>query len=211
MALLRRGDMSVTEICFAVGCSSLGTFSTRFTELVGAPPSTYRRGGQRRRHDAGVQRVTDQQNGEALAPSRAEDGRHEQHHHSREHAAAPQSGRVPASIATPWASASAATSSTRMHWITVGLDQPGTSIVLYPPKLFGIHRRRRRTIAEMMAKGTFASINLATSDSTARSRGCRPGDAEVVQEPTDQPYGIRDCAFRDPAGNLIRIQELTNG
>jgi len=43
MALLRRGDKSVTEVCFAVGCSSLGTFSTRFTELVGVPPSTYRR------------------------------------------------------------------------------------------------------------------------------------------------------------------------
>ncbi len=43
MALLRRGDLSVTEVCFAVGCSSLGTFSTRFTELVGVPPSTYRR------------------------------------------------------------------------------------------------------------------------------------------------------------------------
>jgi AraC-like DNA-binding protein len=43
MALLRRGDMSVTEVCFEVGCSSLGTFSTRFTELVGLPPSTYRR------------------------------------------------------------------------------------------------------------------------------------------------------------------------
>jgi AraC-like DNA-binding protein len=43
MAMLRRGDLSVTEVCFAVGCSSLGTFSTRFTELVGVPPSTYRR------------------------------------------------------------------------------------------------------------------------------------------------------------------------
>jgi AraC-like DNA-binding protein len=43
MALLRRGDLTVTEVCFAVGCSSLGTFSTRFTELVGVPPSTYRR------------------------------------------------------------------------------------------------------------------------------------------------------------------------
>jgi AraC-like DNA-binding protein len=45
MALLRRGDLSVTDVCFAVGCSSLGTFSTRFTELVGVPPSTYRRDG----------------------------------------------------------------------------------------------------------------------------------------------------------------------
>jgi AraC-like DNA-binding protein len=47
MALLRRGDLSVTEVCFAVGCSSLGTFSTRFAELVGMPPSTYRRDAAR--------------------------------------------------------------------------------------------------------------------------------------------------------------------
>ena len=57
MALLRRGDLSVTEVCFAVGCSSLGTFSTRFTELVGVPPSVYRRaGGARDGGDAAVRR-----------------------------------------------------------------------------------------------------------------------------------------------------------
>jgi uncharacterized glyoxalase superfamily protein PhnB len=66
----------------------------------------------------------------------------------------------------------------------------------------------RRTIAEMMAKGTFASINLATKDVDAAFERLQTGDAEVVQEPTDQPYGVRDCAFRDPAGNPIRIQEL---
>ncbi len=63
----------------------------------------------------------------------------------------------------------------------------------------------------MMAKGTFASINLATADLDGTFARLQEGDAEVVQEPVDQPYGIRDCAFRDPAGNLIRIQELTNG
>jgi uncharacterized glyoxalase superfamily protein PhnB len=97
-----------------------------------------------------------------------------------------------------------------MHWITVGPpDQPGTSIVLYPPGATpGITDDERRTIAEMMAKGTFASINLATTDLDATFERLQTGDTEVVQEPTDQPYGIRDCAFRDPAGNLIRIQEL---
>jgi len=97
-----------------------------------------------------------------------------------------------------------------MHWITVGpLDQPGTSIVLYPPAATpGITDDERRTIAEMMAKGTFASINLATKDVDGAFERLQAGDAEVVQEPTDQPYGVRDCAFRDPAGNLIRIQEL---
>jgi len=99
-----------------------------------------------------------------------------------------------------------------MHWITVGPpDQPDTSIVLYPPQATpGITDDERSTIAEMMAKGTFASINLATSDLDGTFERLQAGDAEVVQEPIDQPYGLRDCAFRDPAGNLIRIQELTN-
>jgi uncharacterized glyoxalase superfamily protein PhnB len=97
-----------------------------------------------------------------------------------------------------------------MHWITVGPpDQPGTSIVLYPPAATpGITDDERRTIAEMMAKGTFASINLATNDLDGAFTRLQATDAEVVQEPTAQPYGIRDCSFRDPAGNLIRIQEL---
>jgi catechol 2,3-dioxygenase-like lactoylglutathione lyase family enzyme len=98
-----------------------------------------------------------------------------------------------------------------MRWITVGPpDQPGTSIVLYPPAATsGITDEERQTIAEMMAKGTYASINLATHDVDGTFEQLQAGDAEVVQEPTDQPYGIRDCAFRDPAGNLVRIQELS--
>lgn len=98
-----------------------------------------------------------------------------------------------------------------MHWITVGPpDQPGTSIVLYPPAATpGLTDEERQTVAEMMAKGTFASINLATHDLDGTFDTLQAGEAEVVQEPTDQPYGIRDCAFRDPAGNLIRIQQLT--
>jgi uncharacterized glyoxalase superfamily protein PhnB len=96
-----------------------------------------------------------------------------------------------------------------MHWITVGpQNQPGTSIVLYPPAASpGITDDERTTITEMMAKGTFASINLATTDLDGTFERVQAGDAEVVQEPTDQPYGVRDCSFRDPAGNLIRIQE----
>jgi len=97
-----------------------------------------------------------------------------------------------------------------MHWITVGPpNQPATSIVLYPPEATpGITDEERRTIAEMMAKGTFASVNLATPDVDGTFERLQAGDAEVVQEPTDQPYGVRDCAFRDPAGNLIRIQQV---
>jgi uncharacterized glyoxalase superfamily protein PhnB len=97
-----------------------------------------------------------------------------------------------------------------MHWITFGPpNQPGTSIVLYPPQATpGITEDERRTIAEMMAKGTFASINLATSDLDGTFERLQ-ARAEVVQEPTDQPYGLRDCAVRDPSGNLIRIQQLS--
>ena len=100
-----------------------------------------------------------------------------------------------------------------MHWLTVGpADQPGTSIVLHPPFADpGITEDERRTIAEMMAKGTYAGINLATTslDSTfERLQAGSVGGAEVVQEPTDQPWGVRDCALRDPAGNMIRIFEV---
>jgi uncharacterized glyoxalase superfamily protein PhnB len=97
-----------------------------------------------------------------------------------------------------------------MHWITVGpAGQPGTSIVLYPPSATpGITDDERRTVAEMMAKGTYASLVLATKDLDATFERLQSRGAEVVQEPTDQPYGVRDCAIRDSAGNLIRIQEL---
>ena len=97
-----------------------------------------------------------------------------------------------------------------MHWITVGPpDQPETSIVLHPPAADpGITDDERRTITEMMAKGTFAGLNLATKDLDATFARLQASEAEVVQEPTDQPYGVRDCAFRDPSGNLLRIQEL---
>jgi catechol 2,3-dioxygenase-like lactoylglutathione lyase family enzyme len=97
-----------------------------------------------------------------------------------------------------------------MRWITVGPPgQPGTSIVLNPPQANpGLTDDERRTIAEMMAKGTFGAVLLATKDLDTTFERLQAGDVEVVQEPTEQPYGIRDCAFRDPAGNLVRIQEL---
>jgi catechol 2,3-dioxygenase-like lactoylglutathione lyase family enzyme len=97
-----------------------------------------------------------------------------------------------------------------MRWITVGpAGQPGTSIVLYPPGADpGITDDERRTILEMMAKGTYGIITLATDDLDGTFARLEATDAEVVQEPTEQPYGIRDCAFRDPAGNLIRINQL---
>ncbi|WP_063050999.1 VOC family protein [Nocardia arthritidis] len=97
-----------------------------------------------------------------------------------------------------------------MRWLTVGpVDQPGTSIVLHPPGADpGITDDERRTITEMMAKGTYGGILLATKDLDRAFERLVAGDAEIVQEPTEQPYGVRDCAVRDPAGNLIRIQQL---
>jgi catechol 2,3-dioxygenase-like lactoylglutathione lyase family enzyme len=96
-----------------------------------------------------------------------------------------------------------------MRWITVGpAGQPGTSIVLYPPQATpGVTEDEKRTVGEMMAKGTFGMVLLATKDLAAIFERLQASDAEVVQEPTDQPYGVRDCAVRDPAGNMIRIQQ----
>ena len=96
-----------------------------------------------------------------------------------------------------------------MRWITVGPPgQPGMSIVLHPPAVDpGITDEERRTVREMMAKGTYAIITLATDDLDGTFERLQASDAEVVQEPTEQPYGVRDCAFRDPAGNLIRINQ----
>ncbi len=98
----------------------------------------------------------------------------------------------------------------KMRWITVGpRKQPGTSILLAPPAAdAGITDDERRTIVEMMAKGTYGWILLATPDLDGTFEKVQAKDAEVVQEPTEQPYGVRDCAFRDPAGNLVRIQEV---
>jgi catechol 2,3-dioxygenase-like lactoylglutathione lyase family enzyme len=97
-----------------------------------------------------------------------------------------------------------------MRWITVGPpDQPETSILLAPPAADpGVTEDERRTISEMMAKGTYGWILLATTDLDGTFDAVQATDAEVVQEPTEQPYGMRDCAFRDPAGNMVRIQEL---
>lgn len=97
-----------------------------------------------------------------------------------------------------------------MRWLTVGpAGQPGTNIVLHPPGADpGITEEERRTITEMMAKGTYGSVLLATPDLDGTFERLQAGDVDVVQEPTEQPWGVRDCAVRDPAGNMVRIQEL---
>ena len=97
-----------------------------------------------------------------------------------------------------------------MRWITVGLPGQSASVVLYPPAATpGLTDDERRTIAEMMAKGTFGQIILASNDLDATFARVQAADGvEIVQEPTEQPYGVRDCALRDPAGNMVRISEV---
>ncbi|RNL60845.1 VOC family protein [Nocardioides marmoriginsengisoli] len=97
-----------------------------------------------------------------------------------------------------------------MVWLTLGHpSQPAVSLVLTPPAADpGVTDEERRTISEMMAKGTYAILSLATPDLDATFAALVAGDAEIVQEPIEQPYGIRDCAVRDPAGNLLRINEV---
>ena len=96
-----------------------------------------------------------------------------------------------------------------MRWITIGpAEQPDTNIVLAPPAVDpGITETERQTIMEMMAKGTYGILLLSTKDLDATFEKLQASDAEIVQEPIEQPYGVRDCAVRDPAGNMIRIQE----
>ncbi len=99
-----------------------------------------------------------------------------------------------------------------MRWLTVGpVDQPAVSIVLYPPRAEpGLTDEERRTVAEMMAKGSYGRITFATPDLDGDFERLVAADVDVVEEPTDQPYGVRDCAIRDPAGNLIRINQLAS-
>lgn len=96
-----------------------------------------------------------------------------------------------------------------MRWITVGpAGQPDTNIVLYPPQATpGITEEELRVIQELIAKGSFFGVNFATPDLDATFARLESSGTEIVQEPIDQPYGVRDCAFRDPAGNEIRLQE----
>lgn len=96
-----------------------------------------------------------------------------------------------------------------LRWLTVGPEgQPETSIVLHPPTTDpGITEGERRTILELIAKGSYGALTLASDDLEALFDRLVAHGADVVQEPLDQPYGVRDCAFRDPAGNLLRINQ----
>jgi catechol 2,3-dioxygenase-like lactoylglutathione lyase family enzyme len=95
-----------------------------------------------------------------------------------------------------------------MRWITVRpAGQTGAVIVLEPPAADpGVTDDERKVISEMMAKGTYSGVLLATDDLDGTFERVEAANAEVVQEPMEQDWGVRDFAVRDPAGNLIRIQ-----
>jgi catechol 2,3-dioxygenase-like lactoylglutathione lyase family enzyme len=98
-----------------------------------------------------------------------------------------------------------------MRWITVGPpNQPDTAVVLHPPTATpGLTEEESTMLLELIAKGTYFGVNLATPDLDGTFAALETSGAEIVQEPMDQPYGVRDCAVRDPAGNVIRIQETS--
>jgi AraC-like DNA-binding protein/catechol 2,3-dioxygenase-like lactoylglutathione lyase family enzyme len=215
MALLRRGDLSVTDVCFAVGCSSLGHLrhSLHRTDRDAAQclpePDSSRDGGDAAmRGETGDQ--TDQESRSAGHRSAASVTAMD----ITIHASFLPHTDPDASLAfyrdTLGFEVRTDVGQGKMRWITVGPPgQPSTSILLAPPATDpGTTDDERRVITEMMAKGTYGWILLATKDLDGTFERLQAGHAEVVQEPTEQPYGIRDCAFRDPAGNLIRIQEL---
>ena len=97
-----------------------------------------------------------------------------------------------------------------MRWITVGpVGQPDMSIVLHPPAVNpGMTARQRDTVLELIAEGNYFGINLATADLDDTFARLESTGIEVAQEPINHDYGVRDCAFRDPTGNLIRIREM---
>ena len=204
MALLRRGDLSVTDVCFAVGCSSLGTFSTRFTELVGVPPSAYRRRGHRRhrghaavRGQAGHQ--TDQESrsaGRRAAPSvTAMD--------ITIHASFLPHDDPDASLAfyrdTLGFEVRNDVGYDGMRWITVGPARPArhVNIVLHPPAADpGITDDERRTITEMMAKGTYAGARPRHQGPRRHVRAA-PGQRRRGRPGADRP-ALRRPRLRRP-------------
>ena len=213
-ALLRRGDLSVTEVCFEVGCTSLGSFSTRFTELVGESPSAYR--------------ARDHEDGAAIPACLAKI-------HTRPIRNGEAKTRFPPVALRAWTSSSRppsspSTTTTRrsrstgtssgcevrndvafegMRWVTVGSPaQPGVSIVLEPPLADpNASEADRQVDGGAAGQGPAARRDLRERRRRRRLRAHQRGGAEVLQEPFDQPYGVRDCAFRDPSGNMLRFSQ----
>ncbi|MEW2495777.1 VOC family protein [Streptomyces nodosus] len=96
-----------------------------------------------------------------------------------------------------------------MRWVTVGSPlQPDVEIVLEPPGMNpDASPADRQAMAELLAKGMLRGVIFSTSDCDTLFERVQASGADLVQEPMDQPYGVRDCAFRDPAGNLLRFTQ----
>ena len=214
-ALLRRGEMSVTEVCLAVGCTSLGSFSARFTELVGETPTAYRA----RDHSA-----------LASVPGLRRQGPHPPEPHGRagsEKRAGrwrPNLARMNLTLSTCFVLVHDPDSALAFYrdalglelrndvarddfrWITVGAaSQPGVAIVL--TNYLNGSPADSDALAALVAKGALNGVHFHTDDLDATFEKLRDSGAEIVQEPTDQPWGTRDFAVRDPSGNLVRIDQ----
>ena len=213
-ALLRRGDLPVTEVCFEVGCTSLGSFSSRFTELVGESPSAYRaRNHDDGRRDPGLRRQGPHATGQEW---RSETGR-----------PAPSVKRMDIKLSTCFIAVDDHDKALAfyrdvlglevrndvgfegMRWVTVGSpSQPDVDIVLEPPLADpNASAADRQAMAELLAKGLLRGVIFSTDDCDATFERIRAAGGEVLQEPIDQPYGVRDCAFRDPSGNMLRFNQ----
>jgi len=96
-----------------------------------------------------------------------------------------------------------------MRWVTVGSpDQPDVNIVLEPPLADpNASSADKEAMAELLAKGLLRGVIFTTDDCDATFEHIRASGADVLQEPIDQPYGVRDCAFRDPSGNMLRFNQ----
>ena len=204
MALLRRGDMSVTEVCFAVGCSSLGTFSTRFTELVGMPPSTYRE--QTAGVTAGMPSCVEKQvtrpirNREAPVTALAPSVSVMDITHSLELPPARRPGRIPGVL--PRRPRLRGPPRRRMrqdaldHGRSAEPARTSTSSCIRRPPTPGITDDERRIIAEMMAKGTFGTLLLATKDLDGTFERVQAGDVE--SRPGADRAAVRRSRLRPP-------------
>ncbi len=221
-ALLRQG-MSVTDTCVAVGCTSLGSFSSRFTEIVGETPSQYRARDHRdlevvppcvsmvatrpRRTPVDGLTTSPSRIGEAFRGSVLVRSSHGSQPSPPCSSPSTTPTRRSASTATRSASRSATTSRhDGFRWVTVGAPGQDVDIVLFQPH-GGLSQTEGDALLTLVTKGSLQAAIFRSDDLDTTFEKVRASGAEVLQEPMSQPWGARDCAFRDPSGNMVRIAQ----
>ncbi len=225
-ALLRQG-MSVTDTCVAVGCTSLGSFSSRFTEIVGETPSQYRARDhrdsetipcvrQQGRDPAAAQPRSPPEPGRpAPVPSRIGEARAGSLLYGRRMTVTVSAMFIPVhdpdealgfyrdALGLEVRNDVAAGG---FRWVTVGAPGQDVDIVLFQP-----HGGRSQTegdaLLTLVTQGSLQAAIFRSDDLDTTFEKVRASGAEVLQEPVSQPWGARDCAFRDPSGNLVRIAQ----